>query len=139
MSGIKFNDVEKMKYLTLAFLAAVTASGAAAAPVTYNCKMTKQDSHGWIAPEYAFQIDSESGTAKVADRPEWIGTSFKNRGKKGYRISWYRTARASAGGNVRVRYQANLNPSDNVVKVRMAFVTVSAANKPYGVGTCRAE
>ncbi len=105
----------------------------------YLCRMTKQDSHGWIAPEYAFQIDPDSGTAKVADRPEWVETRFKNRGAKGYRLSWNRTAPTVEGPNLRVRYQANLDPSDNSVKVRMAFVSVNAANRPYGVGTCAIE
>ena len=101
--------------------------------------MTKQDSHGWIARDYAFQVDADAGSALVADRSDWMSTKFKNRGSKGYRINWTRTARATAGGNLRVRYQANLNPNDNSVKVRMAFVTVNALNKPYGVGSCKVK
>lgn len=128
-----------MKRLLLASIATVFAQSAFAESVTYNCKMTKLDSHGWIAPQYVFRVDAENGTAQLADNPEWIGTQFKDRGGKGYRMIWKRSARASAGGNLTVRYQANLNPADNSVKVRMAFVSVNAANKPYGVGTCRAE
>ncbi|MEX0308191.1 MAG: hypothetical protein AB3N12_12480 [Ruegeria sp.] len=126
-----------MKRLFLTIAAILFAQTATAENITYLCKMTKQDSHGWIAPEYAFQVDREGGTAKVAVRPEWMDASFKDRGSKGYRLVWRRNARASAGGNVRVRYQANLNPNDNIVKIRMAFANVGAVNKPYGVGTCQ--
>ncbi|WP_120633183.1 hypothetical protein [Ruegeria sp. EL01] len=101
--------------------------------------MTKQDSRGWIAPEYAFRVDAENKAAQVAINPEWLATRFKDRGAKGYRLSWNRTMTASAGGNLRVRYQANLNPTKNSVTVRMAFVSTNASNKPYGVGTCRVE
>ncbi len=45
----------------------------------------------------------------------------------------------AAGGNVRVRYQANQDPTDNTIKVRMAFLQGNFLNKPYGVGTCAAQ
>ncbi|KIC42273.1 hypothetical protein RA27_02500 [Ruegeria sp. ANG-R] len=127
----------KRPFLTIA--AVLFAQTATAENVTYLCKMTKQDSHGWIAPEYAFQVDPESGKAKAADSPEWMDASFKNRGSKGYRLVWRRNARLSAGGNARVRYQANLNPADNAVRISMAFANMNAANKPYGVGTCQVQ
>ncbi|SDW25154.1 hypothetical protein SAMN05444358_101322 [Ruegeria halocynthiae] len=137
---IKNHDkLDKMKRFLLTIAAAFFAQTAAAENITYVCKMTKQDSHGWIAPEYAFKVDPESDSAKVADRPEWIETRFKNRGSKGYRMVWHKNARLSAGGNARVRYQAYLNPKGNVVKVRMSFANMNAANKPHGVGTCRVE
>ncbi len=128
-----------MKHLTLAFLTLFVAQSASAATATYLCKMTKLDGHGWIAPEYAFQVDADKKTAMVADSPDWVEARLKNRGAKGYRMTWSVTRQASAGGNLRVRYQANLNPADNSVKVRMAFVSVNASNKPYGVGTCSLE
>jgi hypothetical protein len=128
-----------MKRLILAGVATLFASAALAETITYNCKMTKRDEGGWVAPEYFFRIDAENGTASIADNPEWIGVKFKDRGNKGYRLVWNRMARATAGGNLSVRYQANLNPADNSVKVRMAFINVNAANKPYGVGTCTAQ
>ncbi|WP_170359105.1 hypothetical protein [Ruegeria arenilitoris] len=128
-----------MKYLSIVALAAFFAHGAMAETVTYNCKMTKQDSHGWIARSYAIQVDAEDGWAKVASRPEWIDTKYKSRGNKGVRMVWTETRRASAGGNLRVKYQANLNPADNSLKVRMSFVSTNAANKPYGLGTCSVE
>lgn len=128
-----------MKHSVLAFLFLVIAQPVFADTTSYLCTMTKRDAHGWIAPQYAFRIDPDGGTAMVADKPEWIATRFKNRGSSGYRISWNLTKRASAGGNLRVRYQANLNPADSTIKVRMAFVSIDAANKPYGVGTCVVE
>ncbi|WP_299076278.1 hypothetical protein [uncultured Ruegeria sp.] len=125
-----------MKYLTLAFITTFFAQGALAETVNYSCTMTKRDSHGWIAKEYAFRVDAENKAALVADNPEWLATRFKDRGAKGYRLSWNRTMTASAGGNLRVRYQANLNPTKKSVTVRMAFVSTNASNKPYGTGTC---
>ncbi|NVO55701.1 hypothetical protein HW561_07860 [Rhodobacteraceae bacterium B1Z28] len=128
-----------MKYLSTIALAAFFANGAIAETVTYNCKMTKQDSHGWIAKEYAFQVDADTGKAKATSSfQDWTDGKLKNRGAKGYRIIWSRTERMSAGGDARVRYQANLNPDKNTVAVRMAFVHGSFTNKPSGVGMCHA-
>ncbi|UUV04936.1 MULTISPECIES: hypothetical protein [Ruegeria] len=128
---------DKMKRLFLIVAAAVLAQTAAAETVTYHCKMTKQDAHGWIAPEYAFQIDPAATSAMAATSyQDWAKAKFKNRGAKGYRIIWNLDQKMAAGGNVRVRYQANLKPSDNTVAVRMAFVQGNFANKPFGVGTC---
>ncbi len=129
-----------MRFMLAALFAwTLAALAASASPITYACKMTKVDGRGWIAPAYLFQVDSEQGTAQVVDKPEWIDTRFKNRGSKGYRMSWNLTSKTSQGPNVRVRYQANLDPQDNSVKVRMAFVNVNAANKPYGTGSCKVE
>jgi hypothetical protein len=126
-----------MKYLTLAFITTFFAQGALAETVNYSCTMTKQDSHGWIAKEYAFQIDEAAKTAKAASSfQDWAEARFKNRGSKGYRLSWNLTERMAAGGDMRVRYQANLKTSDNTVTVRMAFVHADFANKPFGSGVC---
>ncbi len=139
MAQVNQQKLEQMKRLVLATVATFFASTTLAETITYNCKMTQRDDFGWIAPGYVFRVDAENGTALIADNPEWIGVKFKNRGKKGYRMVWNRMARASAGGNLSVRYQANLNPADNSLKVRMAFINVNAANKPYGLGTCSLE
>ena len=99
--------------------------------------MTKQDAHGWIAPEYGFQIDLSAASAMAASsHQDWVKAKFKDRGANRYRIVWNLDQKMVAGGNARVRYQANLNTSDNTVAVRMAFVRGNFANKPYGVGTC---
>lgn len=45
----------------------------------------------------------------------------------------------AAGGNVRVRSQANLKTSDKSVTVRMAFLQGNFANKPSGVGICSVQ
>lgn len=129
-----------MKHLTFALLTLFGAHAASAETVTYACDMTKLDSHGWIAPEYIFQVDTASASAKTSSNfNDWTDASFKNRGSKGYRLNWNLTLPASAGGNLRVRYQANLNPTDNSVRVRMAFVSTNASNKPYGTGTCKVQ
>ena len=125
--------------LAAAFALSLAAQAASASPVNYVCKMTQVDGRGWIAPVYLFQVDSEKGTAQVVDKPEWIDARFKNRGAKGYRMSWNLTSKTTEGPNVRVRYQANLDPKDNSIKVRMAFANVGAANKPYGTGKCETE
>ncbi|KIC44005.1 MAG: hypothetical protein AB3N07_07310 [Ruegeria sp.] len=129
-----------MKHLSFALLTLFGAHAAAAESVTYACDITKLDGHGWIAPEYFFQVDVATGSAKVAsNHHDWTNARFKNRGTKGYRMNWNLTLPASAGGNLRVRYQANLDPTDNSVKLRMAFVTTNASNKPYGTGTCKVQ
>lgn len=134
------DQVDIMKKLFLTIAAVMIAQTAAAETVAYRCKMTKQDAHGWISPEYAFQIDPATASARAAStHQDWEQAKFKNRGAKGYRMSWNVDARMSAGGNVRVRYQANLNPSDNTVKVRMSFLQGNFLNKPYGVGTCQVK
>ncbi|WP_299894275.1 hypothetical protein [uncultured Ruegeria sp.] len=128
---------DKMKRLFLIVTAAVLAQTATAETVTYHCKMTKQDAHGWIAPEYAFRIDPATASAMAATSyQDWAKAKFKDRGAKGYRVIWNLDQKMVAGGNARVRYQANLKPSDNTVAVRMAFVQGNFANKPFGVGTC---
>lgn len=129
-----------MKHLTFAFLTLFGAHAAAAESVTYVCDMTKLDGHGWIAPEYMFQVDAATGSAMAAsNHNDWTNANFKNRGSKGYRMNWSLTLPASAGGNLRVRYQANLDPKKNSVKVRMAFVSTNASNKPYGTGICKVQ
>ncbi len=126
-----------MKHLTFALFAFIGTQVAAAESINYVCKMTKQDSHGWIAPEYAFRIDPDATSAMAASSyQDWAKAQFKNRGSKGYRLVWNLDETMAAGGNVRVRHQANLDPSDNSVKVRMAFLHGNFANKPYGVGSC---
>lgn len=123
--------------LILFLAAAVLAQTAAAETTAYHCKMTKQDAHGWIAPEYGFQIDLSAASAMAASsHQDWVKAKFKNRGANKYRIVWNLDRKMVAGGNARVRYQANLNTSDNTVAVRMAFLRGNFANKPYGVGTC---
>ncbi len=67
---------------------------------------------------------------------DWAKAKLKDRGAKGYRVIWNLDQKMAAGGNVRVRYQANLKTSDNTVTVRMAFLQGNFANKPYGAGTC---
>ena len=126
-----------MKRYLLTIAALAFSQTATAETVTYVCKMTKQDAHGWIAPEYGFQIDTDQASALAASsHHEWAKAKFKDRGAKGYRIVWNLDQKMVAGGNVRVRYQANLKTSDNTVAVRMAFVQGNFANKPFGVGTC---
>ncbi len=139
MSALTKNhtQVDKMKRLLPIAVAALLAQTAAAETVTYHCKMTKQDAHGWIAPEYAFRIDPAASSAMAATSyQDWAKAKFKDRGAKGYRIIWNLDQKMVAGGNVRVRYQANLKTTDNTVAVRMAFVQGNFANKPFGVGTC---
>ncbi|MEO1110253.1 MAG: hypothetical protein AAFX90_20265 [Pseudomonadota bacterium] len=126
-----------MKHLTIALFTLIGTQVAATESINYVCKMTKQDSHGWIASEYSFRIDPAATSAMAASSyQDWAEAKFKNRGSKGYRLVWNIDETMAAGGNVRVRYQANLNPSDNSVKVRMAFLQGNFANKPYGIGTC---
>ncbi|NOD62914.1 MULTISPECIES: hypothetical protein [unclassified Ruegeria] len=129
-----------MKRFLLTIAALAFAQTAAAETVTYVCKMTKQDAHGWIAPEYGFKIDTAQASAQAASSyQEWEAAQFKDRGAKGYRVVWNLDQTMAAGGNVRVRYQANLKPSDKSVTVRMAFLHGNFANKPFGVGTCSVQ
>lgn len=113
------------------------AKTAFAETITYNCKMTKRYSYGWVADEYAFRVDMNNKSAMAAStHHDWMETRFRDRGAKGYRMSWNVSQLATGAGNIRARYQANLNPKDNSVSVRVAFVTIDAANSPYGVGKC---
>ncbi|WP_299982528.1 hypothetical protein [uncultured Ruegeria sp.] len=126
----------KISYAPL-FAGVLTIQAAAAETVTYNCMMTKQDGHGWIAPEYAFQIDSASGASEAASSyHDWAEAKLKDRGAKGYRILWNITAPLLDGTKQRVKYQANLNAQNDTVKVRMSWANANYTNKPFGVGTC---
>ncbi|WP_170338474.1 hypothetical protein [Ruegeria arenilitoris] len=119
------------------FLAAVlTAQAAAASPTAYKCTITKKDSHGWVAPEYAFQIDPEAGTAQAASNyHDWTNAQLRDRGAKGYRMIWNVTLKSTEGQAIRMRYQAN-SATDGGLKVSGSFVNVGASNKPYGTGRC---
>ncbi len=140
LTSSKLEKMEQMRSIVLAILAAFFAQSSFAETVTYNCKMTKQDAHGWIAPGYVFRIDPKASAVMAASSyQDWTQARFKDRGNRGYRLIWNIDESMSAGGNVRVRYQANLKPSDNTVTVRMAFLQGNFANKPYGVGACSIE
>ncbi len=123
--------------LAILFVGMMTAQTAFAETVTYKCTMTKQDKHGWIAPEYAFRVDSASAQAQAeSSQHDWTEAQLKNRGAKGYRIFWNITAPLSDGTKQRVKYQANLDAKNKTVKVRMSWAHANYSNKPYGVGTC---
>lgn len=127
-----------MKNLIYLFTTTLLAQSVAAAPVTYNCTMTKQDSLGWITPEYAFRIDAASGKAEaISNNHDWTEAKLKDRGAKGYRIFWSITAPLTDGTKQRVKYQANLNPQNETVRIRMSWAHANYTNKPFGVGNCK--
>lgn len=132
--------VGKTQLKTRYFLSGVClliATSAAAETVNYICNMTKQDSHGWIPKEYAFRIDAAAGRAHAASSyQDWAEARFKDRGSKGYRLSWNLTERTSQGHNQRVRYQADLNKENNALSVTMTFLHTQVSNKPRGSGSC---
>ncbi|WP_058280664.1 hypothetical protein [Ruegeria denitrificans] len=67
-----------------------------------------------------------------AENQDKKGQPWLDRSASAYRIIWNRTERMAAGGNVRVRYQANWNPNQNTIDIRMAFVHGNFSNKPKG-------
>ncbi|MBO9444624.1 hypothetical protein [Ruegeria sp. R14_0] len=125
--------------VSLAAVAAVILStqSALAGTVEYKCEITRPDSHGWIAPEYYFQVDTDTRAAKVVSRHhDWTSAKLKVKNNGQYRMLWNVSLRSSEGQSLRMKYQANLDPEQNTVKVRASFGTVSASNKPYGSGVC---
>ncbi len=72
----------------------------------------------------------------ASNNHDWTNAQLKDRGAKGYRVFWNITAPLSDGTQQRVKYQANLNPQQETVKVRMSWAHANYTNKPYGVGTC---
>lgn len=124
----------KLRFLMFA-AASVFAQAALADGTTYHCKVKGRD--GWIAPEYQFRIDPSTQTAQVVSGyHDWMDASLSVRGNDTYRVIWNVTLQSSEGQDIRMRYQANLDPAKNKIKVRGSFVNVSAANKPYGTGNC---
>jgi len=127
-----------MKSLVLACAALFFAQSALADTVEYKCEITKTDSHGWIAPEYYFQIDTDARTAQALSRHhDWTRSKLKMRSDGEYRLLWNVTLRERNGQNLRMKYQANLDTSANTVRVRASFAHVSASNKPFGSGVCK--
>ncbi|CUH48822.1 hypothetical protein [Ruegeria atlantica] len=115
----------------------VSAQSVLAGTVEYKCEITKPDGHGWIAPEYNFQVDTDTREAKVVScHHDWTSAQLKVKKSGEYRMFWNVTLRSSEGQNLRMKYQANLNSAKNTVKVRASFAHTSAANKPYGSGVC---
>ncbi len=127
-----------MKYLTIIGLLAITWQPAIAATIEYKCEMTKLDNHGWIAPEYYFQIDEDAGSARaLSGHFDWTPAKLKKRKSSKYRMLWNVTLKTREGPNLRVKYQANMDTQNNDVTVRASFASVGASNKPFGTGTCK--
>ncbi|WP_037310076.1 hypothetical protein [Ruegeria halocynthiae] len=126
-----------MKKIILACVAALSVQTAWADTVEYKCNITKPDSHGWIAPEYHFQIDADTGQAKVVSgHHDWTKAKLKVKKGNEYRVLWNVTLRSSEGQNLRMKYQANFDAAKTTVRVRASFSHINASNKPYGSGVC---
>ncbi|WP_170325349.1 hypothetical protein [Ruegeria arenilitoris] len=124
-----------MKRFLVFLVAAFAAQSAAAEELTYHCKVKGRD--GWIAPEYYFRLDPETGKAQVINGyHDWTDADLITRKNSTYQMTWRVTLQSSQGQAIRMRYQANLNQDNNKVKVRGTFGNVSASNKPYGTGNC---
>ncbi len=118
-------------------LVATAWQPAAAATVECKCEMTKRDNYGWIAPEYYFQINEDTGSAlALSSYFDWTKAKLKKRKPSKYRMLWNVTMKTNEGPNLRVKYQANMDLQNNGVTVRASFAHVGAANKPFGTGTC---
>ncbi len=66
----------------------VSAHSAIAAPVAYTCSLDNQDSSGWIAPQYVFNIESGSKHVSNTTRSGGIASCKLRVDRKGnFRIS----------------------------------------------------
>ena len=127
-----------MKHFGIAALTMFLANTAVAETVIYSCKMTKQDSYNWIAPEYAFRVDTETGAAQaISGHHDWTDATLKVKSDNKLRILWNVSLPTSQGQDIRMKYQANLDAGKKTVRVRASFATLSAANRPFGVGNCK--
>lgn len=122
------------RFLTL-LISTFIAQTAAAEELTYHCKVKGRD--GWIAPDYYFRLDPETGKAQVINGyHDWTDAELKARKNSTLQMTWRVTLPSSQGQAIRMRYQANLNQNKKTVKVRGTFGNISASNKPYGTGNC---
>ena len=126
-----------MTKFVLACAAVLFTQAAWADTANYKCEITKTDSHGWIAPDYYFQIDSASGDAKaLSGHHDWTEAKLKVLRDGGYRLFWNVTLRSSTGYKLRMKYQANLDAEKSAVRIRASFANINASNKPFGTGVC---
>ena len=127
--------------MKLSFAVAVagilTTQAAISAPVTYICNIDNQETRGWIAPQYVFNIEPNSKHASHTTSSGGFTSSKLRVDRKGnYRISWQEKPKAANGQKFWIDYFAQIDIKQNTISLRGTFVQRWLVNPPKTIGNC---
>ncbi|NRB34084.1 MAG: hypothetical protein HRU31_04955 [Rhodobacteraceae bacterium] len=119
---------------------ALLSSAGLAAPVVYDCNLSKGPRGSWIGDRAIFWVDDVAGTARVIDGVvnyvfgEPIEAKFEKRPGGSYLFSWKIEDAPGSRGEARVNFSAFLRPDNKRVTINAALPAYD--NTSSGRGRC---
>lgn len=131
-----------MKKILAALVLALSATGAKAEVVTYECDLHRRE-RGWVSDRIILSVDEENQMARAYDgyiheldgQPKDV--RFKKTRGGEYRLMWKMKIPSSSGQLIYVSYTATVNPENQRVFLIARFPQMNVTNRPTGEGPCK--